>query len=254
MNTVAVAVAVAAGRPAGETSARTAGGRFAAAGRAESGGRPRRARAGAPRFLGALLLGGAVALLVAGCASTPPNNQGDICAVFEQEPDWYDEARKSAKKWGTPVHVQMSFVRHESSYRSRAKPPRKKLWFIPLGRPSSAKGYAQAQDPVWGEYQKERGRLFRTRSDMGDALDFIGWYNHKTWKELGISRSDARNLYLAYHEGRGGYRRGTWKNKPGVQRTAARVAETAARYRSQLARCESSYRCRAWYKVWPFCR
>ena len=148
----------------------------------------------------------------------------------------------------------MAFVRHESSYRSRAKPPRKKLWFIPLGRPSSAKGYAQALDPVWGEYQKERGRLFRTRSDMGDALDFIGWYNHKTWKELGISRSDARNLYLAYHEGRGGYRRGTWKKKPGVQRTAARVAETAARYRSQLARCDRRFRCDSWYQVWPFCR
>ena len=56
--------------------------------------------------------------------------------------------------------------------------PRKKIWFIPLGRPSSAKGYAQAQDPVWGEYQKERGRLFRSRGDMEDALDFIGWYSH----------------------------------------------------------------------------
>ena len=42
------------------------------------------------------------------------------------------------------------------------------------GRPSSAKGYAQAQDPVWNEYQAERGRLFRSRSDMEDALDFIG--------------------------------------------------------------------------------
>ena len=213
-----------------------------------------RASAGAGGRLFTGLLAGVVAVLAAGCASAPPKDQADICAVFEQEPDWYDHARKSAKKWGTPIHVQMSFVRHESSYRSRAKPPRRKLWFIPLGRPSSAKGYAQAQDPVWGEYQEERGRLFRTRSDMGDALDFIGWYNHKTWKELGISRSDARNLYLAYHEGRGGYRRGTWKRKPGVQRTAARVAETAARYEAQLARCESRFRCRAWYKVWPFCR
>ena len=223
--------AVPAGRPAREAPAKSAGGSSAAARRAEGGRRPHRAREGAVRRLGALLLGGAVALFAAGCATAPPKEQGDICAVFEQEPDWYDQARKSAKKWGTPIHVQMSFVRHESSYRSRAKPPRKKLWFIPLGRPSSAKGYAQAQDPVWGEYQEERGRLFRTRSDMGDALDFIGWYNHKTWKELGISRSDARNLYLAYHEGRGGYRRGTWKKKPGVQRTAARVAETAARYK-----------------------
>ena len=241
-------------RPARETSANSADGRSTNAWWAEGGRRPRRGWEGAARLLGTLLFGGVVAVFAAGCATTPPTEQHNICAVFEQEPDWYGYARKSEKKWGTPIHIQMSFVRHESSYRGRAKPPRKKLWFIPLGRPSSAKGYAQAQDPVWGEYQAERGRIFRSRSDMRDALDFIGWYNYKTRKELGISRSDARNLYLAYHEGRGGYRRGTWEKKPGVQRTAARVAATAASYRSQLDRCESRFRCRAWYKVWPFCR
>ena len=110
-----------------------------------------------------------------------------------------------------------------------------------------------AQDPVWGEYQAERGRLFRSRSDMADALDFIGWYNHKTGR-VGIVRTDARRLYLAYHEGRTGYRRGTWKRKPGVVRTAERVARTARAYRSQLARCETRFRCRRWYQVWPFCR
>ena len=89
---------------------------------------------------------------------------------------------------------------------------------------------------------------------MEDALDFVGWYNHKTWKELGISRSDARNLYLAYHEGRGGYRRGTWKNKQGVRNTAEKVTQTASRYESQLGRCESRFRCDAWYQVWPLCR
>ena len=46
---------------------------------------------------------------------------------------------------------------------------------------------------MWGEYQAERGRLFRSRSDMADALDFIGWYNHKTWRALGIVRTDARS-------------------------------------------------------------
>ena len=62
----------------------------------------------------------AVAVLVAGCASAPPTRQADICAVFDQHPDWYDYARGSAKKWGTPVHIQMAFVKHESSYRSDA--------------------------------------------------------------------------------------------------------------------------------------
>ena len=194
-----------------------------------------------------------VAMLAAGCASAPPKRQANLCEVFEQHPDWYDHARESAKEWGTPVHVLMSFVRHESSYRAKAKPPFEWFLFIPLGRASSAKGYAQAQDPVWGEYQQERGRLFRSRSDMEDALDFIGWYNHKTWRELGIDRTDAYRLYLAYHEGRGGYRRGTWKSKPAVQHAAKRVGETARSYKSQLARCEERFRCDSWYQVWPFC-
>lgn len=194
-----------------------------------------------------------LAVFLAGCASSPPTRQGDLCAVFEQHPDWYDHARNSAAEWGTPVHVLMAFVRHESSYRSDAKPPFEWFLFIPLGRPSSAQGYAQAQDPVWGEYQQERGRLFRSRSDMEDALDFVGWYNHKTWRELGIARTDAYNLYLAYHEGRGGYRRGTWRSKPAVQRTARRVSDTARNYQSQLARCEGRFRCDSWYQVWPIC-
>ena len=185
---------------------------------------------------------------------SPPKRQADVCQVFSQYPDWYDYAAKSQRKWGTPVHVLMAFVRHESSFRSHAKPPMRWLLFVPLGRPSSAKGYAQAQNPVWSEYQAERGRLFRSRSDMEDALDFVGWYNHKTWRELGIARTDAHKLYLAYHEGRGGYRRGTWKKKPQVRRAAERVAGTAARYKAQLAKCEARFRCDSWYQVWPLCR
>lgn len=194
------------------------------------------------------------AALLAGCAGAPPAKQGDICEVFRQEPDWYDAARRSAREWGTPIPVLMSFIRHESSYRARARPPLKKFFFIPYKRPSSAKGYAQAQNPVWGEYQRERGRVLRTRYDIDDALDFVGWYNYKTWRELRIDRANAHHLYLAYHEGRGGYRRGTWKSKPAVQQAAARVAATARRYESQLARCESEFRCDDWFRVWPFCR
>ncbi len=203
---------------------------------------------------GAALLA-VVAAAAVGCGSpAPPTRQADICAVFEQYPDWYDYARKSADRWGTPIHIQMSFVRHESSYRGDARTPRKWfLWIIPAGRVSSAKGYAQAQDPVWSEYEAERGSMFRSRGDMEDALDFIGWYNHNTWRRLGIPRTDAYRLYLAYHEGQGGYRRGSWKRKPKLQRIARRVAETARRYRGQIQQCEARFRCDSWYQVWPFC-
>ena len=202
----------------------------------------------------AVVLVACLTLLAAGCASRPPSAQGNVCSVFEQEPDWYDYARASERTWRIPIPVLMAFVRHESSYRSDARPAREWFWFIPLGRPSSAQGYAQAQDPAWGDYTDERGSLFRSRSDMEDALDFIGWYNNKTHQQLGIRRDDAYLLYLAYHEGRGGYRRGTWKEKPAVRATARRVTDTAERYRAQLARCESRFRCDSWYQIWPFCR
>lgn len=196
----------------------------------------------------------ASAVLTAACVSSPPTEQADLCAVFEQYPEWYDYARASAEEWGTPVPIQMAFVRHESSYRADARPPRQWFLFVPLGRASSARGYAQAQDPVWQEYEEERGRLFRSRSDMEDALDFIGWYNHNTWRRLGIPRTDAYRLYLAYHEGQGGYSRGSWRDKPVVQRTAERVRDTARSYESQLVRCEQRFRCDSWYQVWPSCR
>ncbi len=194
-----------------------------------------------------------VAALAAGCATPAPRGQEDVCTVFDQYPNWYDYARAAEAEWGTPISILMAFVRHESSFRSHVRPPREWWWFIPLGRPSSAMGYAQAQDPVWGEYEAERGSLFRSRSDMEDALDFIGWYNDGTRRQLGIPLHDAYRLYLAYHEGRGGYRRGTWRDKPGVQNTATKVTRTAERYAAQISGCQSRFRCDSWYQIWPFC-
>ena len=188
-----------------------------------------------------------------GCTSTPPKQQHDICAVFDDYPAWYDYARKSEKTWGTPKQILMAFVRQESSYRENAKPPYKWFLFIPLGRESSAKGYAQIQNPVWKEYKDERGSLFKSRGDMEDALDFIGWYNDKSHQQLGLSKWNARELYLAYHEGRGGYKRGSYKKKPKLLKVADKVARTADEYGAQLQQCEARFRCHHWYQFWPFC-
>lgn len=192
-------------------------------------------------------------ILLAGCASQPPNNQHNLCSVFSQHPEWYDYAKASEETWGTPAHILMAFVRHESSYRSNAKPPVEWFLFIPLGRPSSAKGFAQIQDLAWQDYRRERGGLFRARSSMEDALDFVGWYNDKSNNLLGISKWDPEQLYLAYHEGHAGYRRGSYKNKPGLLRVAERVDHTAREYGEQLRRCEERFRCRKWYQVGPLC-
>ena len=196
-----------------------------------------------------LLLGGLV-----GCATNPPRQQHDLCAVFDQHPNWYDYAKASEDKWGVPAHILMAFVRHESSYRHNARPPLKWFLFIPLGRASSAKGYAQVLDSTWQDYRQSTGGLFKSRSDMKDALDFVGWYNHKSNQLLGISKWDPENLYLAYHEGHGGYRRGTYRNKKWLLRVAGRVDRTTREYGAQLRRCEAQLRCRRWYEVWPLCR
>ena len=182
-------------------------------------------RAPRARWRRRLSLAFALVFLVSGCVTPTPRRQGNICEVFEQQPDWYDYARASEKRWGTPVHVQMAFVWKESSFQSHARPPMRWFLFIPLGRPSTALGYAQPLNQTWGDYKAERGSWLSSRTNMKDALDFIGWYNAKTRRELGISLNDAHRLYLAYHEGRGGYRRGTWKKKPKLRRAAQRVAE-----------------------------
>ena len=201
---------------------------------------------------GALL----AAVLLAACAGTPPRDQRNICRVFEQHPDWYDYAVDAEERWGVPAHVLLSFVHFESGFRSNAKPPRD--WFlriIPLPRDSSAYGYAQAQDPAWKEYlETTDAGWFSDRDDMADALDFVGWYNRRSHEELGISVWDPGNLYLAYHEGRAGYRSGAWRGKPDLIDLAERVDWQAREYGAQLRQCEDRFKCDSWYQFWPFCR
>ncbi|MFZ4699507.1 MAG: hypothetical protein ACOYMG_05615 [Candidatus Methylumidiphilus sp.] len=57
--------------------------------------------------------------------------------------------------------------------------------------------------------------------------------------ESGSGKNDAYNPYLAYHEGQGGYRRGTWRGNPSLQSAARKVATTASRHRQQLATCRA---------------
>ena len=103
----------------------------------------------------------ALVLLLSGCAMfapSPPQDQSNLCEIFREQPSWYDYARDSQEKWGTPIATQMAFIQQESSFRSHVRPDRKYyLGFIPGPRPSSAKGYAQAQDPVWEEYEDQAG-------------------------------------------------------------------------------------------------
>ena len=190
----------------------------------------------------AILYCGLLLLLagIAGCRSLPPESRENLCAIYQQKPGWYRDSLDAAKRWNGPIAVPMAIMAQESSFRARAKPPmRFFLGFIPYGRASDAYGYPQALDSTWAAYRKEAGGLLSQRDDFGDAIDFIQWYLHKTWKVNRVPKTDAYNQYLNYHEGQGGFRRGSYRNKKWLINTARRVQARAETYQRQLAGCKA---------------
>jgi len=186
-----------------------------------------------------------VALIVGSCSSSPdgpPRSVDDICAIFDERPEWREAVLASARRWGAPAEVQMAILWHESGFRAEARPPKRyALGFIPTGRRSSAYGYPQAIDGTWDWYQRETGNDGADRDDFEDAADFVGWYMAKTSQLNGVPMFDAFSHYLSYHEGHTGFRRGDWQSKPALRRIATRVADRAVRYRGQLRRCGNAY-------------
>ncbi|MGV6802341.1 MAG: transglycosylase SLT domain-containing protein [bacterium] len=182
-------------------------------------------------------------LLLSACATPPPQNQADACSIFEEHRSWYKATRKVEKKWGVPISLQLAFIKQESSFRHNAKPARGKFLFIfPGARPSTAEGYAQALDTTWDAYKKATSNRGANRRNFKDAVDFIGWYVHSSHQRAGIPKGDAYGHYLAYHEGAGGYIRGSYKTKPAVKAVATKVARDANQYDRQLDKCEKKFR------------
>jgi len=176
---------------------------------------------------------------LAACATAPPKNMNNICAIFEENPDWHDAAVETRERWGAPVHIPMAIMYQESRFKSDAQPPMEYfLWIIPIGRASDAYGYPQAKTPVWGEYQDDAGSWFSDRDDFADAIDFIGWYMNRSAKINKVSKWDAYAQYLNYHEGQGGYRRGSYKSKPWLIKVARKVEARAKRYSEQYWGCK----------------
>ena len=162
------------------------------------------------RFLGIFLS----IFLIQSCVTKPPENPDNICLIFKEKRSWYKAVIRSEKRWKIPPYVLMSFVYQESSFQSDARPERKKLLgFIPWFRPSTAVGYSQALNMTWEDYKEETGNSRANRKDFKDSADFIGWYASKGYYQ-GFKKEDARSLYLAYHEGYGGFEKKTYRKKP----------------------------------------
>ena len=192
-----------------------------------------------------LLRATALTILMASCGGggnfTAPRNLDDACSILNQRPTYLKAMRKAEKRWGIPVHVQMATVYQESKFIGNARTPHRfVLGVIPMGRQSSAYGYSQALDATWQEYKDGPGRSGAKRDNILDATDFMGWYMAETTERLGIAKNDARNQYLAYHDGRTGYARGSYKRKPWLVRIAGEISARSQTYKAQLAACGKS--------------
>ncbi len=180
-------------------------------------------------------------LLLASCSGgnyRAPKNLDDACSIVRERPEYLKAMKSTEREWEVPVPVQMAVIYQESKFIGNNRTPvQYALGVIPMGRQSSAYGYAQALDGTWDEYQREEGGRFAERDDIKDATDFIGWYMSQTEEITGVLRTDARNQYLAYHEGRSGYLRGTHNSKTWLLRIADEVEARAVMYDQQLRLC-----------------
>lgn len=179
--------------------------------------------------------------LVASCGGrdySAPRDLDNACAIVDERPKYLRAMKRTERKWGVPVAVQMATIHQESKFIGNARTPlRFALGVIPMGRQSSAYGYSQALDGTWDEYKQREGARRAKRDDIRDATDFMGWYMHQSTQELGIPKWDAERQYLAYHEGRTGYRRASYRGKPWLVSVASRVGSRARLYDAQLRSC-----------------
>ncbi|MBT4519520.1 MAG: hypothetical protein HOC23_05900 [Halieaceae bacterium] len=190
-------------------------------------------------------------LLLIGCTASQPKNVDDICAIFSEKGGWYDDAADARGEWGSPIPVMMAIMHQESRFKAKAKPPRKKIFgFIPGPRPSNAYGYSQALESTWKNYERSAGKYGADRDDFGDAIDFIGWYNDQSWQRCGIAKTDTYSLYLAFHEGQGGFNRGTYRNKKWLLSVAQKVGRRAESFQRQLKQCEEDLKDDGWFFGW----
>lgn len=189
-----------------------------------------------------------VCSMMFGCATTPPRDVGNLCNIFQDHPEWYQSAKKSELRWHLPISTQMAIMHQESKFRAHARPPRRTIfWIIPWTRPSTAYGYAQALDTTWSVYKRSTGHFWASRSNFKDGVDFIGWYAHQAHQRAGISLDDPMTLYLAYHEGIGGYQRGTHGAKHWLMQVARKVRTRAYIYEAQLEGCEAKLKSHLWH-------
>ena len=190
---------------------------------------------------GAMLLGFAALLAASSqsCARPPPRQVDDVCALFAERDEWRAAALRAGSRWEVPPGVLLAVIHQESRFRARARPWWRLLGVVPVAPASSAYGFGQATDGTWRDYRRATGRRAARRDEFADAVDFVGWYADVIHRATRVAKDDAYHLYLAYHEGPGGFARGSHRGKPWLLDVARRVAERAALWDQEATRCAS---------------
>lgn len=188
-----------------------------------------------------LILAITMILALGSCAARygdAPRNLDNACAIVQERPSYLRAFRATERKYGVPIPTLMAMIYQESKFISDNRPPhRYTLGVIPIGRQSSALGYSQALDGTWAEYVRDVGGRSADRTKIEDATDFMGWYMVQTVAQTGVPLNDTRNQYLAYHDGRTGFLRGSYRRKPWLMRIAGEVEARAVMYDTQLRAC-----------------
>ena len=142
-----------------------------------------------------------------------------------------------------PVHIILAIVKKESGFKRYAKPPRKKLFKLPIGkRKSSSLGYSQSIKKSWETFKSETNSPLALRTRFKDSVMFIGWYMKKTEKINKVPLNDAYRQYLNYYLGWGGYANKGYKTDKKAVIYAKSVQKQSKIYKNQLLECEKRLR------------
>jgi hypothetical protein len=198
-----------------------------------------RLRAQSPgAWIASVLVALGTVFLAVACAHLPPTELDDVCAIFAEKRDWQAAALRAEQRWGVEVPVLMAVLHQESRFRARARPGwRFGLGVIPLGPASSAYGYGQVKAGTWDDYQRLAKRPGARRDRFEDVVDFVGWYGDVIERTAGVRKDDTFHLYLAYHEGPGGFQRRSYEAKPWLLGVARKVQQRADMYQLQQTQC-----------------
>lgn len=177
-------------------------------------------------------------LLLSGCAKVEPRDYDKrICHVVSSNWGWSSAIHKTSKRYGISPGLILSVIYHESTFQKDARPPREMLYGVIPWRTSSAYGYGQIKKETWDWYLQSNPGLFQSRTHFSDTVNFIGWYYQLFQKKAKDRTYLARDFYFAYHEGLGGYERGSYEGKESLIKKANAVALRAEVYDQALKDC-----------------